>query len=103
MSKTAADFQLRTISSNIVQFAADEAFNFDKSDTLNQRTSYDYNSVMHYDRSVDRGRSSDYPRPSCATEKFWVLFHDFDDSLPADWPSPRTTSSPPWSPFRTTT
>lgn len=31
---------------------AGEEINFDKTDTLNQRTPYDYGSVMHYDRSV---------------------------------------------------
>lgn len=34
------------------------SFNFDKTDTLNQMTSYDYDSIMHYNRSVNRGRSS---------------------------------------------
>lgn len=48
------NFEIKVLHSNInaAPAAADEAFNFDKTDTLNQRTSYAYDSVMHYDRSV---------------------------------------------------
>lgn len=41
------DHHIQVLIENVM---TDEAFNFDKTDTLNQRTSYDYDSVMHYDR-----------------------------------------------------